>query len=115
MRCGELERAYWAWKAQDWAEWVERWHATSTITPKARGVYRTTLAKAGRWLAVEHPGITSPAQWTRQTCAEWVAAVDRMSTGDYAQWGRQARPRRGVCRPVAACGPGLLAAVVTTG
>ena len=72
--------------AQEWAEWVERWHATSTITPKARGVYRTTLAKAGRWLAAGHPDITSPAQWTRQTCAEWVAAVDRMSTGDYAQW-----------------------------
>jgi integrase len=71
---------------QEWVEWVERWHATSALTPKTRGIYRTTLAKIGRWLAAEHPDVTSPAQWTRQTCAEWVAAIDRMSTGDYAQW-----------------------------
>jgi integrase len=71
---------------REWVEWVERWHATSALTPKARGIYRTTLAKIGRWLAAEHPDIPSPAQWTRQTCAAWVAAVDRMSTGDYAQW-----------------------------
>ena len=71
---------------REWVEWVERWHATSTLTPKTRGIYRTTLAKIGRWLAAEHPDVTGPAQWTRQMCAEWVAAIDRMSTGDYAQW-----------------------------
>ena len=39
----------------------------------------------GRWLAGEHPEITEPSQWTRQTCAAWVAAVDRMAVGDYSQ------------------------------
>ena len=39
----------------------------------------------GRWLAGEHPEITEPAHWTRQTCAAWVAAVDRMAVGDYSQ------------------------------
>ena len=43
------------------------------------------MAKAGRWLAAEHPQITEPGQWTRQTCAAWVAALDRMSVGDYVQ------------------------------
>ncbi|MFG1687742.1 tyrosine-type recombinase/integrase [Nonomuraea sp. NPDC049269] len=43
------------------------------------------MAKAGRWLADHHPGITTPDQWTRQTCAAWVAAVDRMNVGDYIQ------------------------------
>ena len=43
------------------------------------------MAKAGRWLAAEHPEITEPGQWTRQTCAAWVAAVDRMAVGDYVQ------------------------------
>jgi integrase len=43
------------------------------------------LAKVGRWLAAEHPGITEPGQWARQTCAAWVAAVDRMTVGDHAQ------------------------------
>ncbi|MFC0438026.1 hypothetical protein [Kutzneria buriramensis] len=68
-----------------WAEWVERWYATSTLTPKVRSIFRGTMAKAGRWLADQHPEITEPGQWTRQTCAAWVAAVDRMNVGDYIQ------------------------------
>ncbi len=70
---------------QDWAAGVERWHDTSTLTPKVRGIIRTLMAKAGRWLAAEHPEITEPGQWTRSTCAAWVAAIDRMSVGDYTQ------------------------------
>ncbi|MGH3327265.1 MAG: tyrosine-type recombinase/integrase [Streptomycetales bacterium] len=69
----------------EWAELVERWYATSTLTPKVRGISRSVLAKTGRWLAAEQPGIAGPADWTRQTCASWVAAVDRMRVGDYVQ------------------------------
>jgi integrase len=68
-----------------WVQWVERWHATSALTPRVRATVRTIMAKAGRWLAAEHPQITEPGQWTRQTCAAWVAAVDRMAVGDYVQ------------------------------
>jgi integrase len=80
-----------------WVEWIERWQATSTLTPKVRAIIRTIMAKAGRWLAAEHPEITEPAQWTRQTCAAWVATIDRMSVGDYVQRhkglaGRQGTP-----------------------
>ena len=71
--------------ADAWADWVERWHATSTLAPVTRGIYRVVLAKMGRWLAGEHPEITEPGHWTRQTCAAWVAAVDRMAVGDYSQ------------------------------
>jgi len=71
--------------ADQWAAWVERWYATSTLTPKVRGIFRGAMAKAGRWLADQHPEITEPPQWTRQTCAAWVAAVDRMNVGDYIQ------------------------------
>lgn len=69
----------------DWAAWVERWHDTSTLTPKVRAIIRTLMAKAGRWLAAEHPEITEPGQWTRSTCAAWIAAIDRMAVGDYTQ------------------------------
>jgi len=69
----------------DWAAWVQRWYDTSTLTPKVRALVRTQMAKAGRWLAAEHPQITEPGQWTRSTCADWVAAVDRMTVGDYTQ------------------------------
>lgn len=68
-----------------WAAWVQRWHDTSTLTPKVRATVRTIMAKAGRWLAAEHPEITEPGQWTRQTCAAWVAAIDRMAVGDHVQ------------------------------
>ena len=53
------------------------------------------MAKAGRWLAAEHPEITEPGQWTRQTCAAWVAAVDRMNIGEYVQRTRATSKRGG--------------------
>ena len=71
--------------AAAWIGWVERWYATSTLTPRVRATIRTQMAKAGRWLVAEHPEITEPSQWTRQTCAAWVAAVDRMRVGDHVQ------------------------------
>jgi hypothetical protein len=58
---------------------VERWHATSTLTPKVRAVFRGIAAKAGRWLAERHPDLVEPAGWSRQTCAAWVAAGERGS------------------------------------
>jgi integrase len=69
-----------AWKAQ-----VERWHGTSALSPRVRDSFRATLLKAGRWLEAEQPQAAAPASWTRQTCAAWVAAVDRMKVGDYVQ------------------------------
>ncbi len=68
-----------------WTAWIQRWHATSTLTPRVRATARTIMGNAGRWLAVEHPEITEPGQWSRATCAAWVAAVDRMSVGDWVQ------------------------------
>jgi hypothetical protein len=81
-----------------WSAWIERWYATSTLEPATRSIYRVVLAKIGRWLAAEHPDITGPGQWTRQTCAAWVATVDRLSVGDYSQsaaWSRGQRDRIG--------------------
>ena len=69
----------------EWAGWAGRWHVTSPLTPKVRAIIRTIVAKPGRWLAAEHPGITGPGQWTRETCAAWVAAAGRMAVGDYVQ------------------------------
>jgi hypothetical protein len=68
-----------------WTDWVDRWHATSTLTPRTRGGVRSNLLKIGRWAAVEQPDAADPASWTRQTCATWIAALDRMNVGDYTQ------------------------------
>ena len=57
--------------APGWAEWVERWYATSALTPKVRASYRSVLSKAGRWRAAGHPGITGPGQWTRRRARPW--------------------------------------------
>jgi hypothetical protein len=70
---------------QEWAAWADRWHGTSALTPRVRGAVRATLLKVGRWLEAEHPEAADPACWTRQTCAAWIAALDRMQVGDYAQ------------------------------
>ena len=68
-----------------WEQWADRWHATSTLTPRTRNDVRATVLKVGRWLAADHPEAADPADWTRQTCAAWVAALDRMRVGDYVQ------------------------------
>ena len=69
----------------DWMAWVERWYETSTLTPVVRRTHRGILAMAGRWLTAEQPAVTSPAGWTRDTCAAWVARLTRTGIGDYAQ------------------------------
>jgi len=46
--------------APTWAEWVERWTATSTL--KSRRDIRFHLLKMGRWLQRHHPEITEPQQ-----------------------------------------------------
>ena len=71
--------------ASEWERWVDRWHATSTLTPHTRGNVRANLLKVGRWLQAERPEAADPATWTRQTCAAWVAALERMNVGDYVQ------------------------------
>ena len=97
-----------------WAEWAERWHGTSTLTPRVRGAVRATLLKVGRWLEAEHPEAADPACWTRQTCAAWIASLDRMKVGDYAQCtaglnGRAGKPLEAATKATrslqARCGP----------
>lgn len=66
-----------------WAQWVERWTSTTTMTHRSRLNSRAGLLKAGRWIAEEDPRAVDPTAWTRQTCAAWIAAVDRMKVGDY--------------------------------
>jgi len=67
----------------EWVRWVQRWKSTSTLAQTTQRCNRTALLKAGRWLQAWHPEVTSPAQWNRQLAASYVAAVNRMRTGDY--------------------------------
>ena len=67
----------------DWLHWVQRWENTSTLAHRTRRGMRTALLKAGRWLHACHPEVTLPEQWDRQLAVSYVAAVNRMQTGDY--------------------------------
>ncbi len=64
-----------------WVQWVERWYSTSALEPGICGIHRVVLAKMGHWLAAEHPGITDPAPWNRETCAAWPV-LQRQGTND---------------------------------
>ncbi|WP_229882595.1 tyrosine-type recombinase/integrase, partial [Streptomyces alanosinicus] len=70
---------------EPWSSYLQRWYDTSPLTVNVRNNIRTNMAKTGRWLAAEHPQAVDPAHWTRTTCANWVAAVDKMAVGDYVQ------------------------------
>ena len=86
--------------AHDWALAVERWEATSTLTPRSRAHGRDAILKAGRWLQGAHPEVTRADQWTRELATEYVATVSRMKVGDYvamlglAAWVSGATARR---------------------
>lgn len=86
--------------AKIWEQWADRWHDTSALTPRVRGSIRSTLLRVGRWIAAEQPDADDPADWTRQTCATWIAALDRMKVGDYVQ--RTAGLKDGLGKPLEA-------------
>src|SRR6266568_2906598 len=70
--------------APEWVEWVERWFATTTRPPRSRQDMRRDLLRLGRWLAVHHPEVRTPAQFTRELAAEVVAATNEMCIGDFS-------------------------------
>ena len=78
-----------------WAGWVARWHDTSTLSVKVRQVHRSLLVQVGRWMVAEGVAAMSPELWTRETCAAWVARVDRLRTGDYGPAGMPGDARAG--------------------
>ena len=70
--------------AEEWLAWCRRWLAASTLSPRARKACYYQLLKTGRWLMQMHPQVTSPASWTRELAAEYVAAV--VNTMKVGQW-----------------------------
>jgi len=69
--------------APAWVAWCRRWRDTSAVGEKTRIDYYYLLLKAGHWLARHHPAVTDPEQWTRELAAAYVAAVCRMTVGEY--------------------------------
>ena len=69
--------------APEWATYCERWLQTSSLKEGTRKYRYYLLLKAGRWLSANYPDVISPEQWTRDIAIAYVAAVDKMSVGDW--------------------------------
>jgi hypothetical protein len=78
-----------------WLHWAERWRDTCTLQASSRKRHFVYLLKAGRWVAGVHPECAAPDRWTREIAAEWVAAVCRMTIGEWTQTDEKFQKRRG--------------------
>jgi len=69
--------------AEEWLAYCNRWlqHSPSQRGTRIGCYYQ--LLKTGRWLQAVHPEITSPAQWTSDLAAEFIAAVQEMKVGEW--------------------------------
>lgn len=86
----------------EWLAWCRRWKETVVARPSTcKGGYHTLL-KVGRWLNSSHPEIISPAQWTRELCVEYVAALSRMKIGEHLGNGGFLATRKLVGKPLKA-------------
>lgn len=68
--------------------------ACNLSTLSSREHVHMYLLKVGRWLAEAHPGVESPEQWDQHVAVEYVAAVDRMKTGEWGAWWAHHNPKR---------------------
>jgi integrase len=67
----------------EWARLCRRWLETSTASARYRRKSYYFLLNIGRWLAEEHPEISSPTDWTRDLAAEAVAVTCQWCAGDW--------------------------------
>lgn len=75
---------------EEWARWCIRWHEYTTASASRRRQVYYNMLIIGRWLATKPPELLNPDAWTRDTAAECVAQVNRLTIGEYCN------PRR--CR-----------------
>ncbi len=68
----------------EWMEWCRRWLETSTLREGSRRAIYNMLMRVGIWLGRAHPEVTGPGQWTVDLCADYLAAVDRLTVGGWA-------------------------------
>ena len=85
---------------RDWVAWCRRWRETSTLRPRTRETNYSFMLRTGLWLAKAHPEVTSPAQWTVESLADFLAAVDRRAVGEWVLSSSGHVRRRDVGKPM---------------
>jgi integrase len=66
---------------REWFTWCVKWKRQTTLQRSDTLYYH--LLKVGRWLRATHPDVTSPAQWTYELAAEFIAVVMHMCVGEW--------------------------------
>jgi len=77
--------------APKWRTCVERWHATSTLSPKARSAYSSQLLMIGRWATATYGPEAAPERWSREMAAACVAMILRKRRGEWTPLATQQR------------------------
>ncbi len=102
-------RNYVGWKEKDttdvgseWASWCGRWRDTSTNRPQTRESNYSFILRIGLWLKRHHPEVQSPADWDIPLCAEFLAAVNGMTVGQWQLASAGSRNRTRYRTPIAA-------------
>lgn len=68
----------------EWMRWCRRWLETTTLNEATRRATYNMLIRVGIWLGRAHPEVTGPEQWTVDLCADYLAAVDKLTVGGWA-------------------------------
>lgn len=101
-------RGYASWREKSidgidptWVSWCRRWRDTSTLRPRTRESNYSFILRTGIWLAREQPWVNSPVDWSLSSCAAFIAAVDRMTVGEWALESARGTKLKGLGQPIA--------------
>lgn len=77
---------------EKWVEAAKYWYENGTRSARLRRADYYFVLAVGRWLAAEHPTITSPEQWDRNLAVQCLTMITNMKCGDWrapgvAPWG----------------------------
>lgn len=102
-------RGYTSWREKSiegidptWTMWCRRWRDTSTLRPRTRESNYSFILRTGGWLAREQPEVAAPTDWSMSTCAAFIAAIDRMTVGEWALESAKGTQLKGLGQPIAA-------------
>lgn len=101
-------RGYVGWREKSiegidpvWVSWCRRWRDTSTMRPRTRENSYSFILRTGIWLMRDQPRVSSPVDWDTSTCAALIAAIDRMTVGEWALESAVGTKLKGLGQPIA--------------
>ncbi len=68
---------------EKWAQAAKYWRDNAKYTLRVRQATYYFLLTLGRWLATEHPTITTPEEWDRNLAVQCLTMITNMRCGDW--------------------------------